>query len=319
MKQRAKFEIPDSLQPTLKKAKRLEWFTIFYLISTAIAVYLTMGNSQAMKTAWFEDLISLTPAISFLIAARVSAKSPNANFPYGYHRSVNIAYLCSAVALFAVGAFLIFDSSMTLIKKEHPTIGTVVLFGHQVWLGYLMIVVLLYGSVPAMIIGRMKLPLSKKLHDKNLYTDAEMNRADWMTAGAAILGILGIGLGWWWADAVAAIVISIDILRDGFTNLKQAVSDLMDDKPRTVTEQQPEPLLEKVDVFLSKQPWVKKSTIRLREEGHLYSGEGYVIPVSEDNLVHNIDKTTEEIKKLDWRLHEFGIVPTSRLEENPND
>ncbi len=33
----------------------------------------------------------------------------------------------------------------------------------------------------------------------------EMNRADWLTAGAAILGVAGIGVGLWWADAVAPV------------------------------------------------------------------------------------------------------------------
>ena len=30
-----------------------------------------------------------------------------------------------------------------------------------------------------------------------------------------MLGVVGIGFGLWWADSVAASVISIDILRDG--------------------------------------------------------------------------------------------------------
>lgn len=37
------------------------------------------------------------------------------------------------------------------------------------------------------------------MHDKVLHADAKMNKADWMTAAAALVGVLGIGLGWWWA------------------------------------------------------------------------------------------------------------------------
>jgi len=154
MKELNKFEYPEELKSDFKKAKRLEWITIAYLISTAITVYLTMGNSQAMKTAWFEDLLSLTPSISFLIATKVFMKSPNKDFPYGYHRVVSIAYLCSALALFSVGGFLLIDSTITLIKQEHATIGTVILFGHQIWLGYLMIAAMLYSTFPAFILGK---------------------------------------------------------------------------------------------------------------------------------------------------------------------
>lgn len=65
MKRFSRFQYPEELEKKFKKAKRLEWITIIYLISTAVVVYLTMGHSQAMKTAWFEDMISLTPSISF--------------------------------------------------------------------------------------------------------------------------------------------------------------------------------------------------------------------------------------------------------------
>ncbi|MGV3541462.1 MAG: cation diffusion facilitator family transporter [Rufibacter sp.] len=313
MKAIDRFEYPEELQPVFKKAKKLEWITIAYLISTAALVYLTMGNSQAMKTAWFEDLLSLTPAVSFLIASRVFHKKPNKDFPYGYHRVVTIAYLVSALALFSVGGFLIVDSIMTLVKQEHPTIGIKVIFGHEIWLGYLMMAVMLYGSVPAMILGRMKLPLAKKLHEKNLFTDADMNKADWMTGLAAILGVVGIGLGFWWADAVAALIISLDIIKDGYTNLKQAVFDLMDERPKTVDEQKDDPLLQQIKELLDCQDWIKEHAFRLREEGHIYLGEAYVVPANEENLVQKLEKLGEDLDNLHWRIQEIVIMPVREL------
>ena len=63
-----------------------------------------------------------------------------------------------------------------------------------------------------MFLGRAKMKLAQKLHDKVLYADADMNKADWMTAVAAMVGVAGIGIGLWWADSVAALVISASIL-----------------------------------------------------------------------------------------------------------
>ena len=48
-----------------------------------------------------------------------------------------------------------------------------------------------------------------------------MNQADWMSAGGAAAGVVGIGSGIWWADAVAAIVISIDIVHEGQKYLRE--------------------------------------------------------------------------------------------------
>jgi cation diffusion facilitator family transporter len=307
------FEYPPDLQKDLKKAKRLEWFSIFYLMSTIAVVYLTMGNSQAMKSAWFEDLLSLTPAISFLIAARFANKKANNEFPYGYHRVVSIAYLCSSVALFAVGAFLITDSVLTLVKQDRPTIGLVTMFGYSFWSGYLMIAALLYSSVPAVILGRMKLPLADKLHEKNLYTDAEMNKADWMTALAAIFGIICIGMGLWWADAVAAALISLDILYDGFKNLKQAVVDLMNQEPKTVNNQETDPLIQLVQDHLARKTWIREVRLRLREEGHIYMGEAFVIPAEDVNLTQLIAEATQEVQNINWQIHEIVITPVKEL------
>jgi len=45
-----------------------------------------------------------------------------------------------------------------------------------------------------------------------------MNKANWLTAGAAMVGVVGIGFGLWWADAAAAAIIPLDITEDGVSN-----------------------------------------------------------------------------------------------------
>ena len=67
-------ELPPELQQTLRKARRLEWLTIAYLLSAVVLLGLVLGNSQAMKTAWAEDLLSLIPPIAFLVALRLNVR-----------------------------------------------------------------------------------------------------------------------------------------------------------------------------------------------------------------------------------------------------
>src|SRR3546814_9745510 len=144
-----------------------------------------------MKTAWFDDVLNVIPVIVFLVGSRLSLKPPNRRFPYGYHRVTSSAYLAAAAALFTIGGYLLVESALKLIRLEHPTIGSVELFGWSVWLGWLMIPALVYSAIPAIILGRMKLPIAASLYDKVLYTGAETNKADWMTEFAAVAGILG--------------------------------------------------------------------------------------------------------------------------------
>lgn len=308
-------ELPSDKQKIHAKAVKLEWLTIAYLLSAVFFIYLTLGSSQAMKTAWFEDLLSLIPSIAFLFAARFRHRPPNEEFPYGYHRSVSIAYLCAAISLFAMGLFLLYDSIMALVAFEHPSIGTVQLFGHQIWLGWLMLLALLWSAIPAAIIGRMKLPLARQLHDKVLYGDAKMNKADWMTAGAAMVGVIGIGLGLWWADAAAAAFISLDILHDGYKNLKAVVSDLMDSRPKTVDDKAIDPLPARTETELKKLRWVRDASARFREEGHVYNGEVFVVPTSDDGLTEKLAEAQRALKALDWRIGDVVLVPVADLSQ----
>lgn len=108
-------------------------------------------------------------------------------------------------SLFLRHLFLVVDSGTGLLKAEHPPIGAVQLFGTTIWLGWLMIAVMAVTSVPPVILGRLKMRLAKDLHNKVLYADADMNKADWMTGAGSIVGIAGIGIGLWWADAAAAL------------------------------------------------------------------------------------------------------------------
>src|SRR5947209_953926 len=189
------FELPSDNKEKLQRAKRLEWITILFMLTIIAAISLTMGASQTMKAMWTEDVLSLIPPIAFLIGTRYMKKPPDEHFPYGYRRAVMIAFLAAAVALLGFGLYIFIDSVVKFIEAEHPTIQTVELFGQRVWLGWLMIAALLYSVIPPLILGHLKLPLARELHEKALMTDANINKGDWLSGLAGVLGILGIAYG----------------------------------------------------------------------------------------------------------------------------
>jgi cation diffusion facilitator family transporter len=308
-------ELPPELHQTLRKARRLEWLTIAYLVSAVVLLALVLGSSQAMKTAWIEDLLSLIPPIAFLLALRFNSRGPTGRFPYGFHRTVSIAYLCSALALFVMGTYLLVESIIKLLTAEYPTINSVEIFGQTVWLGWLMLPALAWSALPAVFLGRAKIPLAEELHDKVLYADAKMNKADWLTAGAAMAGVVGIGFGLWWADAAAAALISLDITKDGVSNLRRALVDLMDQAPTTVDGDDPDPLRDKLASMLRGLDWVEEVDLRLREEGQVYFGEALVVPSDETNITEKIEAALTQARDLDWRIHDLALTPVRELPE----
>jgi cation diffusion facilitator family transporter len=307
-------ELPHKQLEVLKKAVRLEWITIGFLAVTVFLVFLVMGNSQAMKAAWIEDLLSFIPAIVFLVALHVARKKPTAKHPYGYHRSVGVGHLVAAVALVTMGTFLLVDSASGLITAEHPSIGSVELFGQVFWLGWLMMGVMALIALPPVFIGRVKMKLARELHDKVLYADAAMNKADWMTAVGSIVGVGGIGLGLWWADSGAALFIAGSILWDGLKNMRAAVEDLMDTRAMTFDDSKPHPIVNKVDEYLRSLDWVADAGSRARDQGHVFHIESFVVPLSRRTVsLADLEKAREGCIALDWKVEDIVLIPVTEL------
>lgn len=310
-------ELPPDKEELLHKALRLEWLSLIYFTSAIALTAVVMGQSQAMKTAWFDDMLGLIPPLAVIVAARIRARPPDQRHPYGFHRSVSIAFLAGAAALLALGLALVVDSALTLVRAEHPTIGGVELLGRQVWLGWPMIAALLYSTIPTIFLGRIKVKLAAELHDKALHADATMNRDDWLSGAAAILGVLGIALGWWWADAVAAIVIALDIVHDGLTSLRTVLGDLMDRYPREVSDKHYDPLPAALQQAIERLPWVRGAAVRLRECGHVYFGEAFILPRDELQPLARVREVQQLAHDLDWRLHDLTVQLVDRDTRGP--
>ena len=305
--------LPEEQQEVLRKAVRLEWITIGVLVVTVAAVGLVAGQSQAMRAAWLEDMLSFLPPIAFLVATRLIRRNPNPKHPYGHHRAIGVAHLVAATALLIMGGFLIYSSVMSLITVEKPPIGIIVLFGQDIWLGWLMVIVMALSGIAPVILGRMKLKLAPPLHDKVLYADADMNKADWSTAVATIVGVLGIGMGLWWMDAAAAIVVALSIVYDGVTNLKAAVEDLTDTRVMTL-EEKPHPTIDDVEDVARATPWVAECVARARDQGHVFHVEMFVVPhVGHDPSVEEIRRLRDQLHSVDWKVHDVVIAPVPEL------
>jgi len=307
-------ELPEEQKEALRKAVKFEWITIGFLAASTVLVFAVLGNSQAMKAAWVEDVLSFLPPISFLVAAQVIRKKPNEEHPYGFHRAVGIAHVVAAVALTVMGAYLIVDSGIGLLSAEHPTIGGFDFFGQTIWLGWMMIGAMILTAVPPVFLGLVKMKLAEKLHDKVLYADADMNKADWMTAAAAAVGVAGIGFGLWWADYAAALVISFSILRDGVRNTRAAISALMDKRARTYDDAEPHPLGHRLDEYLCSLDWTETAQSRIRDEGHVFHVESFVVPAKgRMPSLEQLEAAQEACIDMDWKVQDMVIIPVAEL------
>jgi divalent metal cation (Fe/Co/Zn/Cd) transporter len=274
--------IPETpgAERALKNAHRLAWLSIAYILSTITMLFFVMSGSQALKTEMSGEILSLIPPTLFLVGDRISRREPDAQYPFGYERAVSAGYVGSSVALLLVGLYLLFDGGMKLVMREHPTIG-----------GF-------------------------PLLDKTLAADAQINAADWQSASAAVVGVIGVGFGLWWVDSAAAVLISIEIIRSGWTELRTALGDIMDRRPKSLDEKQEDPITDRITEFLQRQPWVDDVIVRVRERGRELTAEAHVVPKSNQLSVEQVSEAGQLACKIDPQLADVTIAPVSQIPED---
>jgi divalent metal cation (Fe/Co/Zn/Cd) transporter len=259
-------------------------------------------------------MLSLIPQFAFLTALLFVRRRPTRKHPYGLHRAMGIGHLVAGVALLTVGLNLAIEAVTGLVSGEHPTIGTVQLFGQTIWLGWLMVAVMAVVIIgPVFFYGPAKSKLAPVLHNKLLYADADMAKADWQTTLASIVGVLGVGAGVWWLDGAAALFISLGIIWDGFRNTKTAVVDLMDQRARTYDSTRPHPLAADIVSFLRSRLWIKDAAVRMRDQGQVFHVEAFIVPRRRKVSVRDTTELQQQVTDLDWKIQDVVIVPVERL------
>ena len=313
MKTMGRTDLPAVQQQALRSAIRWEWFTIGYTVVTIGLIALVVGGSQAMRTAWIEDMLSLIPQISFLVALLFIRRPPTRSFPFGLHRVMGVGHLVAGVALLAVGGNLAYEAVSGLVRAEHPSIGTVLLFGQTIWLGWLMVAVMSVIVIGPFFYGHAKAKLAPKLHNKVLYADADMAKADWTTTVASIVGVLGVGVGLWWLDGAAALFISLGIVWDGWRNSRAAVLDLIDQRARTEDDARPHPLIARIANRVDELPWVRECAVRMRDMGQVFHVEVFAVPMRDEVRVDEIEDARAAVTALDWKVQDVVVIPTATL------
>jgi hypothetical protein len=128
---------------------------------------------------------------------------------------------------------------MKLVHREHPPIGTVVLFGHQLWLGWLMIAALAFSALIGFTLGTLKTP------DRRAATQqGPACGSGHESRRVAVGGCSDRPASCSWRSASGGATparrrsLSIEIVRDGWKNIRQVIGDMMDESPTKLGERE---------------------------------------------------------------------------------
>jgi cation diffusion facilitator family transporter len=179
-----------------------------WLLSDALSVLAEVGHSSL-------DAVNNVFALTL---ARVAARGPDEDHPYGHHKFETLGAL-ALVGVLSVTVFELLRRAVSaLVTGVHPT-GTV-----GPWALGLMVL----GLAAGIGITRYESRVGKRLGSDLLLADAAHTRADVLTTLAVLIGLVAIRLGHPIADPLATVVVAGLIGYTGWEIVQESVPVLVD-------------------------------------------------------------------------------------------
>jgi cation diffusion facilitator family transporter len=199
-------------------ARVAPWFSFSGNLTLAVhklAVGLLGGSAALVADAMhsFGDVVGST---SILLATRVSARRPDARFPYGRGKAEFIGAVFVYIVLLFFATGIVLSSTKTILRggAERPHYITAIGALVSVLYNYMMF--------------RFATCAGRRTNSPAIMADAFENRADALASAAVIVGIFAALLIHPVCDAIAALAVGLIIFWNCQEQLRQAARGLMD-------------------------------------------------------------------------------------------
>ena len=200
--------------------RTLMWASVVVAIITitlkTLAWWIT--DSVGLLSDAMESLVNLASAIFGLVMVTVAAQPADAEHPYGHHKAEyfssgfeGILIIVAAIAIIWAASHRIFDPQ----PIEQVGWGLALSVGSSALNGLLAWV--MFGA------AKRHRSIALEADAKHLVTDV------WTSAGV-VIGIAMVSLtGWLWLDALVAIAVALNILKEGVHLIWRSSQGLMDE------------------------------------------------------------------------------------------
>jgi len=179
-------------------------------------------NSISLISDAINSLTDIISSIVVHISIKVSQKSADFDHPFGHHRAEPIAGLVVAIFTGIVGFEILKESIIRILSGKVMLLGT------------LPIVILLIT-----ITTKISLYIYVKKVSRNspaLQAQAIDHKNDVIISFSALIGVIGVNIGYFFLDAVMAILIGFWIIRQGYNIANDNIKYLMGEvAPKEIT------------------------------------------------------------------------------------
>jgi cation diffusion facilitator family transporter len=179
------------------------------------------GSLALMADAWHTMSDSAT-SVFVVIAAKLAAKKPDKEHPFGHGRWELIASIFMAMVLAIIG-FEFFESAIEkFANRESTAFGTLAL------------VITIVSIVIKEGLAQYGFYLGRKYNNPVITADAWHSRSDSLSSVAVLIGIV-VSLfvdGLWWMDSLLAAICSLAIFYAAFHIMKDVIAKILGEEPK---------------------------------------------------------------------------------------
>jgi cation diffusion facilitator family transporter len=230
---------------------------VFFLIVLKVTVGLITGSLGVLAQA-ADSVLDMVASVLAFFAVRAADRPPDAEHPYGHGKVENLSALAETLLLLVTCAWLIYESIQRLFFRP-------VIIEADVWgIGVMLLSILLSIGLSAYLMD-----VARRYRSQSLEGNALNFRTDVLSSSVVLLGLglvalsRHLGPAWAWldkADPVAALLVTLLVLRVSLQLGRRAVGELLDATPPG--------LAERISVEVGQVPGVETiGPVRVRQSG----------------------------------------------------
>ncbi|KIL51705.1 cation diffusion facilitator family transporter [Jeotgalibacillus alimentarius] len=208
-----------------KEAEFATWVGIVAntLLTILKGVFGYISGSRALVADAAHSASDVAGSVAVLAGLRTAKKPPDEDHPYGHGKAENIATIIVAILLVVVGVEIASTSAGVFFGEIPQAPGSIAL------------AVIVFSILIKEILFHYKKRIAKRIDSSALMAEAWHHRSDALSSIAAFFGVLGAIIGerfdlsfLLYADPVAGLVVSLIVVKIGFSLAKEAGSVMME-------------------------------------------------------------------------------------------
>jgi cation diffusion facilitator family transporter len=195
-------------------------------LTVAKAVVGALTGSIALLSEAGHSLVDLLATIMTYFAVRISGKPADAEHHYGHGKVESVSALIETALLFVLSGVVVWEAVKRLTGSDASHVEA------TAW----SFVVISASIAIDFFRARMLYQTAAETSSEALEADALHFGSDMWSSVAVLIGLAGVASGYRWADAAAAVVVSLFVCLAGWRLGRRTIDTLTDTAPQGATD-----------------------------------------------------------------------------------